>query len=53
MELNGKRHDNLIWYYPETTREVAPIEGRLAFYNERVERIVVGGKELPRPQAAL
>ena len=53
VEVNGKRHDNLVWYYPETRPEVAPIRGRLAFYNERVDRIVIGGEELPRPALAV
>ncbi len=52
VDVNGKRHDNLIWYYPETRLEVAPIRGLLAFYNERVDRIRVGGEELPIPPLA-
>jgi uncharacterized protein (DUF427 family) len=53
VDLDGKRHENLIWFYPETMREVAPIKGKLAFYNERVERIIVGGKEVQRPAPAM
>ncbi|MBI1775981.1 MAG: DUF427 domain-containing protein [Proteobacteria bacterium] len=47
--VNGQRHENLIWFYAETRAEVAPIRGRLAFYNEKVDRILLDGEELPRP----
>jgi uncharacterized protein (DUF427 family) len=53
VEIGGKRHENLVWFYPETTREVAPIAGKLAFYNERVERILVGGADVPKPAPAV
>jgi uncharacterized protein (DUF427 family) len=42
-------HDDVVWYYPEALREVAPIEGALAFYNEHVD-IYIDGELQKRPQ---
>jgi uncharacterized protein (DUF427 family) len=39
-----------VWYYPFPIPECPKIEGMLAFYNEKVDRIVVDGEELPKPR---
>ena len=47
--LDGARHTNLLWYYPEPLAAVAEIRGLLAPYNERVDLIVDGERE-ERPE---
>lgn len=47
--IGGRRHENLLWHYPEPLREVAPIAGYIAPFSERVELIVDG--ELQRRRA--
>jgi len=42
---NGKKYENLIWYYRYPTHECAPIAGALCFYNEKVE-IYLDGKRV-------
>jgi uncharacterized protein (DUF427 family) len=41
--LDGEQ--DLVWCYPEPRREVEPIRGRLAFFNERVDLEVDGERE--------
>jgi uncharacterized protein (DUF427 family) len=41
-------HRDLAWAYDFPTRQLAPIAGLIAFYNEKVE-IEVDGRPLPRP----
>jgi uncharacterized protein (DUF427 family) len=41
-------HPDLAWSYDFPTREVLPVAGLVAFYNERVD-IVLDGAALPRP----
>jgi uncharacterized protein (DUF427 family) len=60
--LDGRRHRNLLWYYPAPFRETAEIEGYIAPYSERVDLIVDGelqerpagplGRRVERPQQA-
>jgi uncharacterized protein (DUF427 family) len=52
LTLNGKRHENLVWYYPEPVHESARIKGLVCFYNEFVDRILVDGVEQPKPETA-
>jgi uncharacterized protein (DUF427 family) len=48
--IDGSRlHKDLAWCYELPTREVLPIAGMLAFYNERVD-IDVDGVRLDRPR---
>ncbi|MFC4034760.1 DUF427 domain-containing protein [Streptomyces polygonati] len=42
-------HDDLVWAYDFPTVAVAPIAGRVAFYNERVD-LYVDGVLQPRPE---
>jgi uncharacterized protein (DUF427 family) len=41
-------YPDLAWCYDFPTRELAPISGLLAFYNEKVD-IVLDGQLLARP----
>lgn len=43
LEANGKRADNAVWTYEQPFPAVREIEGRLAFYPDRVDKI----EELP------
>jgi uncharacterized protein (DUF427 family) len=40
LELDGVRHEDLVWSYGEPIVEMAKIAGRLSFYNERAEIVV-------------
>ena len=52
LTANGKRHENLVWYYPEPVHEAARIKGLVCFYDEFVDRILVYGVEQPKPETA-
>ena len=43
MTVNGKKHENAVWYYPYPTHESAGVEGFIAFYNKDNVEILVGG----------
>jgi uncharacterized protein (DUF427 family) len=46
--IRGELYEDLAWAYDFPTRELLPIAGLIAFYNERVD-IRVGGELLERP----
>jgi len=48
VTLNGKRHENLVWYYPEPVHESERIKGLVCFHHELVDRILVDGVEVPK-----
>ncbi len=50
MEVGGKLFEDVIWSYRAATLESGKIAGMVAFYNERVDAIFVGGEEAPKPQ---
>ncbi|MBA8901075.1 DUF427 domain-containing protein [Phyllobacterium sp. P30BS-XVII] len=41
FELDGKRHENIVWYYPEPLYEAGRIKGFISFYNEKIDNIRV------------
>ena len=45
----GTVHPDLAWAYDFPTRQLLPIAGLVAFYNEKVD-IVLDGERLPRPK---
>jgi uncharacterized protein (DUF427 family) len=49
VEADGRRAEDLVWYYPEPIPEAAKIRGHLAFFNERVD-LEVDGVEQERPK---
>jgi uncharacterized protein (DUF427 family) len=49
IRAGGKIHPDLAWSYDFPTRQMLPIAGLIAFYNERVD-ILVDGQHLERPQ---
>lgn len=46
--VNGKTHPDIAWSYDFPTRQLTPIAGLVAFYNEKVD-IVLDGQRLARP----
>ena len=49
VEADGRRVEDLVWYYAEPIPEAAKIKGHLAFFNEKVD-LEVDGVEQERPQ---
>ncbi len=45
VTVNGKKYENLVWYYRYPTMESAQVAGHLCFYNEYVDTWVDGVKE--------
>ncbi len=41
FDLDGKRHKDIVWYYPEPIAESGKIKGLISFYNEWVDEIRV------------
>lgn len=48
VTANGKRHENLVWYYPEPVHEAERIKGLVCFHHELVDKILVDGVELDK-----
>jgi uncharacterized protein (DUF427 family) len=48
VKVNDTVHDDLVWSYDFPTRQLLPIAGLVAFYNEKVD-ITLEGEPLPRP----
>ncbi|MCM2477682.1 DUF427 domain-containing protein [Rhizobium sp. CG5] len=47
-EIDDRRYDNIVWFYPEPLPESSRIAGLVAFYEEKIEAIRVSASE-PRP----
>lgn len=47
--VGDRLYPDIVWSYPEPIPECPKIAGRLAFFNEQVDRILVDGTEVPRP----
>jgi len=48
VELGGVRYGDLVCCYPDPLPEMVAIRGRLAFYNERVDAILIDGNAVAR-----
>lgn len=46
LKLGDRLHEDIAWSYPFPLREVGPIAGRLCFYQERLEALLVDGQPL-------
>jgi uncharacterized protein (DUF427 family) len=49
VRAGGEVHADLAWSYDFPTRQLLPIAGLVAFYNEKVD-VFVDGEQLPQPQ---
>lgn len=49
VKIGGTVHDDLAWAYDFPTRQLLPIAGLIAFYNEKVD-IFLEGQPLERPR---
>lgn len=49
VDLDGTRHENLVWHYTSPVREAAPIQDCHCFFNERVD-IRIDGVLQDRPK---
>jgi uncharacterized protein (DUF427 family) len=49
VRANGKVHPDLAWTYDFPTRQLLPIAGMIAFYNEKVD-VYLDGHKLERPR---
>jgi uncharacterized protein (DUF427 family) len=47
-QVNGETHPDIAWSYDFPTRQLLPIAGLVAFYNEKAD-IVLDGQMLARP----
>lgn len=45
VTVDGRKHQDLIWWYPYITNESALIANMVCFYNEKVDLWVDGVKE--------
>ncbi|MFJ6214945.1 DUF427 domain-containing protein [Streptomyces sp. NPDC092296] len=51
VRTGGATHPDLAWTYDFPTRQLLPIAGLVAFYNEKVD-ITIDGRPVPRPDTA-
>jgi uncharacterized protein (DUF427 family) len=49
MDVGGKLLEDVIWSYRAATFESDKISGMVSFYNEKVDKILIDGKELTKP----
>ena len=49
LKVGGELYENIAWYYRFPTTETSKIAGRIAFYDERVDAVIVDDVEMPRP----
>lgn len=49
LTVDGERHEELVWWYRSPLPESAGIEGRVCFYDERVD-LIVDGERRERPR---
>ena len=47
--VDGRVHPDLAWCYDFPTRQLLPIAGLVAFYNERVD-VFIDGEPVERPR---
>ncbi|MGH1562968.1 DUF427 domain-containing protein [Mumia sp. DW29H23] len=41
-EADGAKHRNIAWSYPDPRHDAVPVKGMVAFFDERVDRVVDG-----------
>ncbi len=50
VRVGDRRYEDIVWFYPDPVAEAAKIKDRLCFFNEKVDAILVDGKEIAKPQ---
>ena len=51
LDVGGRRHNNLVWAYPDPQHDAEPVRDYLCFFNERVDLEIDGElSERPRTQ---
>lgn len=50
LQIGDRRLEDIVWFYPDPVREVAPIKDHLCFYNEKVDAVFVDGVEQAKPK---
>ena len=50
--IDGRRHPDVAWSYAFPMRELLPIAGLVAFYNEKID-LFLDGEQLERPHAPI
>ena len=48
VQLGGRLHEDIVWFYDDPVHEAARIRGYLCFFNERVDDIFVDGEAVPK-----
>jgi uncharacterized protein (DUF427 family) len=51
LKIGDKRYEDLVWYYPYPTTEVAAIANLVCFYEEKVDELYVDGDLQPKPES--
>lgn len=49
VTIGSQRYPDLVWYYPDPIDECRKITGLLAFFNEKVDAILVDGEAMDKP----
>src|SRR5262249_27138770 len=49
VTVGNAQYGDLVWYYPDPIEDCRKITGLLAFFNEKVDGILVDGEVMPRP----
>ena len=49
VTIGGERYGDLVWYYPNPIEECRKITGLLAFFQEKLDAILVDDQVMPRP----
>jgi uncharacterized protein (DUF427 family) len=49
VTVGNEQYGDLVWYYPDPIEECRKITGLLAFFNEKIDAILVDGEVMPRP----
>jgi uncharacterized protein (DUF427 family) len=52
LTVQGRRRENMVWYYPDPVLEAKRIQSLVCFYNEFVDRILIDGVEQAKPMTA-
>jgi len=49
VRLGGRRYEDIVWTYADPLPEVAKIRDLLCFYDEKVDAVILDGRDAPKP----